>query len=346
MGKPTLHDVARVAGLSYATVDRVLNERGGVAQKSIQRVRQAIEELGYQRDELAALLSRRRSYRFRLHLPTGDHGFYRALRAAVAAEAGRRRHERVEIVVSETPALDAEALAAGLEAVAAGECDCLAVVAIDTPRVGAAIARLAALGIPVVTLVSDAGAARAVHVGIDNVVAGRTAGRLIEIAHRRGGGRVLPVIGARTQADHRDRLAGAVGVLAEGGVEVLDAVVVQDRSDRMAAEVGAALTRVPGISGIYSIGAGNRGLVPLMRELGARRPFVVLHELSPFVRGALEAGLVDAAIDQNPEREVSLGLDALRALADGRAVAERITVTPGIFLRDNMPPEAANGGTG
>ena len=35
MHRPTLQDVARAAGLSYATVDRVLNDRGGVAQKSI-----------------------------------------------------------------------------------------------------------------------------------------------------------------------------------------------------------------------------------------------------------------------------------------------------------------------
>ena len=59
MRKPTLHDVARTAGVSYATADRVLNERGGVAQKSILRVRQAIEDLGYERDQHAANLSRR-----------------------------------------------------------------------------------------------------------------------------------------------------------------------------------------------------------------------------------------------------------------------------------------------
>lgn len=345
MHRPTLHDVAQAAGLSYATVDRVLNDRGGVAQKSIRRVRQAIEDLGYQRDELAATLSRRRSYRFRLHLPAGDHGFFRALRAAVAAEAAARRPERVEIVVVDTPALDADALAAGLEAVERGDCDALAAVAIDTERVQAAIGRLRDLGIPVVTLVSEAGAARAAHVGIDNLVAGRTAGRLIEIAHARGAGRVLPVIGARTQADHRDRLAGAAEVLgaAPGGIELLDAVVAQDRSDLMAERVAAALAATPGVSAVYSIGAGNRGLLPLLRGLGAGRPFAVLHELTPFTRAALEDGRVDAVIDQNPGREVALALDAMKAIADGRELAA-LTVTPGIYLRDNLPPMAANGG--
>jgi LacI family transcriptional regulator len=344
MRKPTLYDVARTAGLSYATVDRVLNGRGGVAQKSVQRVRQAVDALGYQRDELAAMLSRRRSYRFRFHLPAGDHGFYRALRAAVDAEALARRGERVEIVVAESPALDADALAAGLEALEHGDCHGVAVVAVDTPRVARAIARLAELGIPVVTLVSDAGVARAAHVGIDNLVAGRTAGRLVEIAHRGRGGRVLPVIGALTQTDHRDRLSGATEVLAVGGIEILPALTVQDRSDLMAAMVGEALAATPGVSGIYSIGAGNRGLIPVLAGLGARRPFVVLHELTPFTRAALGDGLIDAVIDQNPRREVALGLDAMKAIADGRT-GGALTVTPAIYLRDNLPPEAASGGT-
>jgi hypothetical protein len=45
------------------------------------------------------------------------------------------------------------------------------------------------------------------------------------------------------------------------------------------------------VSAVYSIGAGNRGLVPLLRGLGDRRPFAVLHELTPFTRAALEDGL-------------------------------------------------------
>ncbi|MEL6316609.1 MAG: LacI family DNA-binding transcriptional regulator, partial [Pseudomonadota bacterium] len=35
MSRPTVHDIARVAGVSLATVDRVLNERPGVREKTI-----------------------------------------------------------------------------------------------------------------------------------------------------------------------------------------------------------------------------------------------------------------------------------------------------------------------
>ena len=42
MTSPTLSDVARAAGVSYATADRVINNRGNVADKSIAKVREAV----------------------------------------------------------------------------------------------------------------------------------------------------------------------------------------------------------------------------------------------------------------------------------------------------------------
>ena len=50
MARPTIHDVARSAQVSLATVDRVLNKRGGVAEKSVRKVLEAVEITGYVRD--------------------------------------------------------------------------------------------------------------------------------------------------------------------------------------------------------------------------------------------------------------------------------------------------------
>ena len=57
VNKPTVNDIARVAGVSLATVDRVLNERPGVRAVTIQKVHEAIEELSYVRDTAAANLA-------------------------------------------------------------------------------------------------------------------------------------------------------------------------------------------------------------------------------------------------------------------------------------------------
>jgi LacI family transcriptional regulator len=56
----TLHDVARLAGVSTATVSRVVHGQDRVRESTRERVRQAIEELGYVPDGAAQSLSRRR----------------------------------------------------------------------------------------------------------------------------------------------------------------------------------------------------------------------------------------------------------------------------------------------
>jgi len=55
----TIHDVAEAAGVSLATVDRVLNTRPGVRKATIEKVRQAVESLNYQPDVFAAGLAKK-----------------------------------------------------------------------------------------------------------------------------------------------------------------------------------------------------------------------------------------------------------------------------------------------
>ncbi|MFN3663388.1 LacI family DNA-binding transcriptional regulator [Yoonia sp.] len=344
MRKPTLHDVARAAGVSYSTADRVLNARGGVAPKSIERVRAAIDALSYVRDQHAANLSRGRVYKFQFLLPKADHSFFRALRAALDRERDLRQADRILISVTEIPALDTEALGLALES-ADVSCDCLAVVATEAPRITAAIAALRDRGLAVVTLVGDAAPdARVAYVGIDNVLAGRTAGRLLRMAHVARAGCVLPVLGSLRARDHRERLEGVSAVLTGEmpAMRILPALWVDDRPDLMRANVRQALVDHPEITGIYSIGAGNRGLIDLLQDLIEPRPVVVMHELTPTSRMGLESGLVDAVIDQKPAQEVSLAIDVMKAIADGRDWHDPARdITPAIFLKDNLPAQAA-----
>ncbi|MDJ1007719.1 MAG: LacI family DNA-binding transcriptional regulator [Paracoccaceae bacterium] len=52
--RATIHDVARVAGVSAATVSKVLRSVGSVKQENAQRVREAVAQLGYRMDPLAS----------------------------------------------------------------------------------------------------------------------------------------------------------------------------------------------------------------------------------------------------------------------------------------------------
>lgn len=49
----SLHDVARLAGVSKSTVSRVINDEYGVKEATKQKVRQAVAECGYVPNQVA-----------------------------------------------------------------------------------------------------------------------------------------------------------------------------------------------------------------------------------------------------------------------------------------------------
>lgn len=67
--KVTVHDVAKRAGVSSATVDRVLNGRKGVRALTVERVQNAAVELGYVPNRLASRLAKGKNIKLALFYP-------------------------------------------------------------------------------------------------------------------------------------------------------------------------------------------------------------------------------------------------------------------------------------
>ena len=62
IARPTIKEVASIAGISTQTVSRVINERPDVSPETRRRVQEVIKELGYQPSALARSLIRQRSH--------------------------------------------------------------------------------------------------------------------------------------------------------------------------------------------------------------------------------------------------------------------------------------------
>ena len=70
--KYTIKDIAKMAGVSKGTVDRVLHNRGKVSQKALDSVNKILEEIDYQPNMLARSLKANRTYRIATLLPDGE----------------------------------------------------------------------------------------------------------------------------------------------------------------------------------------------------------------------------------------------------------------------------------
>ncbi|WP_344442520.1 LacI family DNA-binding transcriptional regulator [Kitasatospora nipponensis] len=97
-GLPTIKDVAEHVGVSFKTVSRVVNGDGKVSAQTAQRVRQAVEELGYVRNESARQLRRGRTGTVALLVRAVSDPFFAAICDAAAERA--RDHDLAVFVTS------------------------------------------------------------------------------------------------------------------------------------------------------------------------------------------------------------------------------------------------------
>jgi LacI family transcriptional regulator len=339
--KATLLDVARTAGVSLATVDRVVNRREGVRGKTMARVEAALAKLGYRPDAAATRLARNLSFRFAFILPIGANTFMTNLAEQVRRTADWLESQRAFIDILHVDVFDADILADALRSLSP-DYHGVATIALDHPKVRAAIDGLVDRGIRVVTLVSDAPSSRRLHyVGIDNPAAGRTAATLMGRFLRGRRGSIGVIAGSLALRDHAERQFGFHQILSSEYPDLTPLATGEGRDDNERTRVlaRALLARQPDLVGLYSVGAGNRGIAASLEESGRARKIVwIAHELTVHTRALLLGGVIDAIIHQDPGHEARSAARVLLAHCWGDPVMpdqERINID--IFLRDNLP---------
>lgn len=313
MNGPTVKDVADLAQVSLATVDRVLNNRGGVSKKAVTRVKDAVAQTGYVRNLAAANLSRRRIYRFCFLIPSGETGFAAILLEALEVQRRKLVEEQILVQIVQTRPFDVAGQVAALRSL---DCDAVAVMASEAPEIQDEVARLRSTGMRVVTLIADLPRSeREAYIGLDNVAAGRTAadfmGRFIRHSES-----VLMIAGSLTARDHSERLMGFRMVMQErySHLNLLPAVEGNDDAATVAQIVREA-ANAQLLAGIYAIGAGNTGLVEVVKTL-IPKPVTIVHELTPTSRAALRDGTFDLVLDQDAPAAVLAAIETMRTLTE------------------------------
>lgn len=181
--KITLADIAREARVGVATVDRVLNKRAAVKESTARRVLEAARRLGFTLEQPHYRLAAGKApvtIRMGFILLQESHSFYLPLARALTREAAPWLPAGQAPVILHF-AIDAvEAMAQAIHRLS-DEVEVLGLVALDHPLIRHAVARAAARGVRVLTLLSDLSVPqRSGYIGLDNHKAGRTAAWFIE----------------------------------------------------------------------------------------------------------------------------------------------------------------------
>lgn len=308
MAKPTYADIATRAGVGTATVERVLNGRGGVSPETVQRVVHAARAL----DWPGRLPERHRGlFRIEVILVRPETGFFSRL-AAAFRRIGRTLDRSVQLHVSFMDEGDPAALARHIARPPVRRAG-LIVAAPDVPVVHSALeqVQVQGQGLPVVQVMNRI-LPGAEYVGIDNMAAGRTAGLMLA---RLGAvqGSVLAVCHSPLYRVHRDRVRGFSDYLAEhprAGLAFRRVVFGGDDRNRNTALIAEALRDWPDLAGVYNAGGGNSGVLRALEAAG-REVFFVGHELTATTSAALQKGRAQVILDQLPEAQARRAVDLM-----------------------------------
>ncbi|WP_296258408.1 MULTISPECIES: LacI family DNA-binding transcriptional regulator [unclassified Pseudomonas] len=306
--KKGLLEVAALAGVSLSTVDRVLNERGSVSDLKRRKVLNAAKALGLRRllpSPVHGLL------RFDLLIVESHTDHYRRLTLAFDHQA-RLLRSRLVLQHQTWNDQNPEQLLEFINQPRTSR-QGLIVVAHDSPAIRAALKAQIARGVPVVLLTSAlSGLDGATYIGIDNRVAGRSAGRLLSQWQGQASGRVLLLTNSLLYHAHQQRVEGFLQVLSEraprmtvqGPVQCHDDDVLTARAVRDACATGAPLTA------IYNTGAGSAGIRQALPAHGVS-PVWITHEASQQHAELLREGSLSLVIDQDPEGQAEAAIQHL-----------------------------------
>lgn len=303
--RPTIVDLAKAAGVSVSTVDRVLNARDPVRQITADRVLEAAEQIGFR--GLAAIRHRVANSRpvgrlgFLLQLPAQQEYRMWGEHLAEATRASTLIHGRPSVRFLDN--LAPENIVENMMALSR-EVDALAIVAADHPKINHAVDLLAADGVPVFTLVTDL-SARGVagHIGIDDLKKGRTAAWFVHRLSCRmpseGLRKVAVLMGSGRYVSQDLAEAGFRSYLREHAPDaklVHTAATGEDNGQAFSITAGL-LKDEPELSGIYVAGGGIGGVIAALRAHGeGDRPVVIVNELTDETRAALADDMIQVVL--------------------------------------------------
>lgn len=341
--RPTAKDLAEAAGVSLATIDRVLNERPNVSPKAAKKVAEAIERIGFVRNPAAVALARNKTYRFRFVLPTSGDQYLAELIARVGEAREALRADSTEVEAMRIPMGDPHHIAKYLSAIDSEAVDGVAVMAPESPQVRDALLRLVERGVKVVQFLSGQERVESAdYVGVDNFAAGATAGKIAGRFIGARPGKIMVVAETMMALDSIQRRLGFDSIVGAQFPHLQSLPSLETYADEKRAQtiIERTLRHNPDIVAVYVLSAEARApLTAVWNGGSASQLTIVAHERTPFSEQALLDERIDAVIAQDPGHAVRSALRIMRARAENREILasqERIRIE--ILLKENLQP--------
>jgi len=342
--RPTMADVAELAGVSKATVSLVISGRAAsspirISPETQEKVLAAARQLGYSVNVIARNMSAERTHT--LGLITHDFVEYGPATILASAQAAARAHEHFLMVAGTEP--DADAIYEQIMRLDSWRVDGIFVA---VPMMGEwhqELFQRLQLHIPVVWLEGAALSAGINSVGVDNVRGGELAvEHLVALGHRRIG----VVTGPHHWLAAQHRIFGWRSAMAAAGLDPAEAAMAEGDWTTPGGYRAACdlLARCPGLTAIVAHNDNMAlGAMRALHERGLRVPADVSVIGYDDIPSAPYLDPPLTTVRQNLARVGQVAVDLLIEAGEDPAVIRQETVTPELIVRQSSGSPAGAG---
>ena len=313
----TMEEIAKAAGVSRGTVDRVLHDRPGVSAKSAHKIKELAAQLDYKPNVAGRILSKK-NLRKRIGVITNSENnpFYIPVFQGMQTAIDEVSGFGFEVHRLTAAGFDVERQLMQIDTLVQSGIDALVFTPINSPKIISSINRLSDGGMPIITINSGLNAKCMTYVGCDYEMSGETAGGLMGMMSAGRKCRVGVITGSDEVEAHFFRVRGFCECIAKEfpNVMVMEVRENNDRDDIAYDYVKEFLTCTEPANAIYLAAAGQAGVIQALEELQmAGKVLTVMYDLTPAVVEGLRNGAVSAAITQDPFQQ---GYRPIRILYD------------------------------
>lgn len=303
----TIKEIAEMANVSRATVDKVINNRPGVKKETQEKILAILNEMNYEPNLIGkALVLSKSPIRLGIIVSSEYSAFIHDTLLGIRKAEKEFGPFGIEVTVKTLTSFEPAELVALLNEFQQMKMTGIGLLPIDDEQVRQKLNQLADKGIGVVTFNSKLDDINDLcFIGQDHYRGGRIAAGLMEkIVPQEG--KIGVIISTKSLSCHQERLEGFRTRIEESikNLTILEIRENEDRKEDAFRHTLDFLHKYPDINGIYIAGGGVPGVASALAiEKKENEIAFICHDRFPETEALLKKGVVDFVLDQNSTKQ-------------------------------------------
>lgn len=297
----TIKEIAKLAGVGRATVDRALKNRDGINNQTKEKIMSIANEHNYKPNKIGkALVYAKNKYIIGIVLNSLGNDFFDDIIDGLNSSIQAISDFGFTANFAHLKGYDINEQLNAIQSMVDNGAKCIIITPINDIRIANCLSQLANEGIKIITLNSDIECDnKLAYVGCDYIKSGKTAGNLINLLSDNTTS-LLIVTGSMNLMGHKQRVDGIISQLKDNGnISINDIIENNDDELNSYTKVKQKLSQSPSINFICITAGGAKGALQAVVE--SNRPIkTITFDDTKEIKNLILSGKVLATIAQQP----------------------------------------------